>query len=178
MSVLFVAAILLFQGFVAKANIGIESLVPNWSFEHVDENRSMIGWTANISEIARSDKYAYEGDYSVRFSGQDTEGTLSLQAERISVTAGRDYTLNVYFYAEDEGSRAAVPSVVVDFYDANNKRLDRNQTWSTGSDGVWEMVESKVTAPAGTDSVIVHFYAGAAYDGTLYLDHVMLTQNE
>lgn len=153
-----------------------ESLLFNWSFEMPVPNGDIPNWDANIDEIAVSDKYAYHGDYSVRFSGLDTDGTLSLKADQVPAVAGAEYTVHAYIYAEGEGSGAASPSLVVDFHGANGGRLDRNQTYSRGTEGTWIQMESKVTAPANTDHMIVHFHAGAAYDGTLYVDSVKVTR--
>lgn len=151
------------------------SLLRNWNFEDVYSDGTLVGWTASNDLVTRSDTHVSEGRYSVRFSGKDTDNSLSLKADKIRAYEGESYDVTFRAYAADEGSRASVPSIVIDFYDVGDKRLDRHQAWFTGTEGVWEDVTTTAVAPKGTASIVVHFYAGAAYDGTLYLGRVRLT---
>lgn len=150
------------------------SLLPNGSFEKGD----MVGWNPNSGHISVRHDRAYDGDQSVQFSGVGAPTALSLDHDKVRVTDGLNYRLTAYVYADSIGSRQSMPSIVLDFFDVHEKRIDRFQTYFYGTEDEWELVMLETTAPEGSVTAMVRIYAGQAYDGVLYLDNVSLISSE
>ncbi|RKN84371.1 hypothetical protein D7M11_12825 [Paenibacillus ginsengarvi] len=153
-------------------NVSLERIIRNAGFEEGPVGTTIPGWaqTFGSTGISVSADRANAGSKSLKLVDGSTTGSIGVESDKLSVTAGQAISATSMVYLE-----SGTVSLNIRFWDAGNNMLQMATQTYSGPLSQWSIANVSAVAPAGTTKFSILLYSTLAGTASAYFDSISLS---